>query len=360
MSTLARVIIGLYALLLRLYPRSFRTEFGKEMQTSFTDAVTEAAERGLGALVVVCLREFRDLPGALFREYRATMHNHHPELIDLGVSPKGTIMSDNSQNRERPASWAVTGAGMLPFLLWGAFLILGEIPHEWAVPDSLSRLRFHVWWGMVILPPLGVGIGWVKNFPRWSYPYGGLALVFGLYTMFAATPGLRFFNYTFERNEALGLRAWIPLMVAIMIALLITRSSQPVIDLFSNGLKDWTRFTFALFGFMPLWVAIRFDEVDKLYSLPFMVALTLVMTATALFYLRGTHHLQRVLALAVGIALAASVAVVAPRAYWSSLEHFGPVNVVSAIIAEIVIIAVMFSPALVSLLRRSVNAPRHT
>jgi hypothetical protein len=353
----ARVIIGLYALLLRLYPHSFRIEFGEEMQTSFTDAVTEAAGRGLGALVVVCLREFRDLPGALFREYRAILHDRHLELIGLGASLKETMMSDNNQNHERPASWAATWAGMLPFLLWGVFLILGEIPHEWAVPDSLSRLRFHVWWGMIILPPLGVGIGWVKNFPRWSYPYGGLALVFGLYTMVAATPGLRFFNYTFGNNEAWGFRAWIPLMVAVMIALLITRSSQPVINLFSNGLEDWTRFTFALFGFMPLWVAIKFDEVDRLYSLPFMVVLTLVMTATALFYLRSTHHLQRVLALAVGIFLTTSVGVLAPRVYW--LEN-GWMIILGAMIPGAIVIALMFAPALVGLLRHSVNSPRHT
>jgi hypothetical protein len=88
-----------------------------------------------------------------------------------------------------------------------------------------------------------------------------------------------------------------------------------------------------------------------------MVALTLVMAATALFYLRGNRHLQRVLALAVGIALTASVAVLAPRIYW--LEN-GWMIILGAVFPGVVMIAVMFSPVLVSLLRRLVDAPRHT
>jgi hypothetical protein len=352
-STVVRGIVGLYALLLRLYPRGFRAEFGEEMQAIFSDAVAEAARGGVGPLVRVCLREFRDLPGALIREYGSVIRNRDSGLNGL---LEEVTMSDADHNLERPASWAATLAGMLPFLLWGAFLILGEIPREWGVPDSLSRLRFHLWWGMIVLPPLGVGIGWVKSFPRWSYPYVGLVPVFGLYTMAAATPGLRFFNYTFGQNEPWGLRACIPSTVMVVIALLITRSMQPVSKLFTNAWEDWTRLTFAMFGFMPLYVAIKFDEVGRLYSLPFMVVLTLVMTATALFYLRGTRHLQRVLALAVGIALTAAVAGLAPRVYW--LENVW-VIILGAVIPGVLVIALMFSPGLVGLLRRSVDSPRH-
>ena len=97
-----------------------------------------------------------------------------------------------------------------------------------------------------------------------------------------ATPGLRIFNYTFGRNDYWGWRAWIPLMAMVAIGFLITRSLRPVLRLFTNVWRDWTLLTFGMFGSMPLLVMISFDEVDNLYSLPFMVVLTLIMVGTAL------------------------------------------------------------------------------
>ncbi len=62
------------------------------------------------------------------------------------------------------------------------------------------------------------------------------------------------------------------------ITLLITRSLRPFLRLFTNIWEDWTLLTFGMFGFMPLLIGVGFDEVDRLYSLRFMVALTLLMS----------------------------------------------------------------------------------
>ena len=62
-------IIRSYALLVRLYPRKFRDKFADEMQSVFADSIAEAAQRGLAALIALCLQELRDLPGAILREH---------------------------------------------------------------------------------------------------------------------------------------------------------------------------------------------------------------------------------------------------------------------------------------------------
>ena len=90
-------------------------------------------------------------------------------------------------------------------------------------------------------------------------------------------------------------------VASVAIALLITRSFQPVRDLFTNAWRDWTRVTFALFGFMPLVVMIAFDEIDRLYTFYFMVLLAVVMPASALAYLRSRSTRQQALALFSGI-----------------------------------------------------------
>jgi len=254
-----------------------------------------------------------------------------------------------------PSSWGETLAGMILFLISGLGLILNEIPHDWGVPLWLTHLAGALLLAYLLVPAIGFGIGWIRGFPRWSYPYWGLALLVSLYMMRVATPGLRILNYTFGRNDLWGWRAWIPVSAMAVIALLITRSLRPLFKLFTNIWADWTRLTYGMFGFMPLLIGIGFDEVDRLYSLPFMVALTFLMVGTALAYLRSTRQWQRVSALLIGIILVAAIVAVAPTVYW--LEN-GWVNVQGTVIGGTIVVLVMFSPALIGLLRRSVQSIR--
>ncbi len=264
-------------------------------------------------------------------------------------------MRDNNQDHEYPASWAAALAGMALFLICGLDLILGEIPHDWVIPSWLLGLGRALFLGSLVFPVIALGIGWVKGFPRWSYPYVGFVLLVNLYMMNVATPGLRIFNYTFGRNDLWGWRSWIPFLLMAAITLLITRSLRPLLNLFTNIWEDWTLLTFGMFGFVPLLIGIGFDEVDRLYSLRFMVALTLLMSGTVLAYLRSTRQWQRVLALLVGNILTVTIVTMAPTVYW--LEN-GWVNVQRTVMAGIVVLAVMFSPVLVGLLRRSVRSLR--
>jgi uncharacterized membrane protein len=86
-----------------------------------------------------------------------------------------------------------------------------------------------------------------------------------------------------------------------------------------------------------------------------MVASTFLMVGTALAYLRSTRQWQRVLALLIGIILILTVVAIAPTVYW--LEN-GWVNVQGMVVGGTIVGLVMFSPALIGLLRRSIQSLR--
>jgi hypothetical protein len=244
-----------------------------------------------------------------------------------------------------PESWPGAITGGVLFLVAGVDLILGEIPHEWGAPAWINTLQgIFFLLAMLILPAIGYGTGWVMHFPRWSYPYTGMLLLSSLYMMFVATPGLRIFGYTFGNKDLWLWRAWIPFLVASGTGLLLTRSFRPISEFFANGLRDWTLFTFTMFGWMPLIVAVGFDEMDRLLSLYCMIAATVIMTGTALLYLRSRNRWQQAATLFGGIFLTASGTKVVSTLYWG---EDGWVDILRAIMAGALLAAFMVSPAVI-------------
>jgi hypothetical protein len=218
-----------------------------------------------------------------------------------------------------------------------------EIPHEWKFPAWIPTISLI---SMIFVLPVGMYIGWIKGFPRWSYPYVGHVLVFSLYMVNVATPGFLF------GREIWGWRAWIPLLVITGIALLVTRSLQPIIRLFTNIWKDWTLLTFGMLGFLPLLVLIAFDEMDRLFSLYFMILITFLMCGAAFFYLQANLQRQKILALFVGILLITVISLVTPTLYW---QRTGWVRPWEVLITAGFVVLFMFSPAFIGLLSRLVS-----
>ncbi|MBN1579711.1 MAG: sugar transferase [Anaerolineae bacterium] len=79
MTTVDRGIVHLYAMMLRLYPCSFRTNFEEEMRIVFAETVAEAAVYGRMVLLAVCLQELRDWPGSLLREHWSELRKRAKE-----------------------------------------------------------------------------------------------------------------------------------------------------------------------------------------------------------------------------------------------------------------------------------------
>jgi hypothetical protein len=253
-------------------------------------------------------------------------------------------------------SWAGALAGSALFVLAGLMLVLSEIPIEW------GWQRFNSLYGAIlliflILPPTFFAAGWIKGFPAWSYPYIAHALQWSFYMTQVATPGLRIFNYTFGPRDLWGWRAWIPFLIATGIALLVTRSFSPLLKLIKDENQDWTRYTFGMFGFVPLMVLISFDEMDRLYSLYFMLLLAVVMPVTALVYLRSRTTRGRAFALFAGIFFSAAVFTAAPILYW--LQN-GWVSVPGSILMGLSFLLVSFLPALIAWIHKKAGLDQYS
>jgi hypothetical protein len=236
------------------------------------------------------------------------------------MSTNQTIQTDDL---EQPTSWAGVIAGLLVFGIATTFLLAAEIRVGFGAtaPPTLFALAL---WGMLIIPPAGFAAGWILGFPRWSYPYAGLAAATALYIANGGTPGLTFFGYPTFGDEVWGWRALIPLAAAFMVGLIVTRSLQPIRTFFAQMAADWTRPAYMMTGFLPLIVFIAFDEVDRRFTFAFELALSVAILLMAGAYLRSTRPGQRVRVLIFGtLAIIATVSI-STSLYWYWL---GPENI---------------------------------
>jgi hypothetical protein len=137
-----------------------------------------------------------------------------------------------------------------------------------------------------------------------------------------------------------------------VVSLLVTRSFYSLKRFFINISADWTLLTFGIFGFIPLLISMIFDEMDRLYSLCFMIVLTLLMVGTVIIYMQSTNHKTRVSALVIGLFLTITITVSGPAWFWFNQMEANPWPVV---IAGIFVYLIIFSPALIGIFHKSVQ-----
>lgn len=221
-------------------------------------------------------------------------------------------MVSPTQNKK----WAVLSALIL-FGVNGLVLILMEIPHEWSLPAWFRALAGAFMIVELLVAPLGLFLGWLAGFPRWVFPYATQALLMSFYMHNVATPGLKIFSYTFGPRDLWSWRAWLPLGLACAAALLITRSLEPLKQAFRQVEADSSVLAYAYLGCLPLFIAVNFDEMDRLYSFYFMLAFTVILLVTSVLYVwiedRKAH--SRVLAAGGTLILLAIPIVV--QIYWT-------------------------------------------
>ncbi len=311
MNQLVRFVLYLFSRASHLYPRRFRDEFAREMQDVFKDALNEAIKDGILPLLILCLRELGGLPFNILREFWHEFQRRETMLLHENIL--------NPPEKSTTTGYVIIGS--LPFFLFGLIMILLELPLAWLQSEwfnALGGILFVMW---LILPAIGFSIGWIQMFPRWSYPHTGMALILALYIGNVTTPGLNLFGIPIFERELWGWRAWIPLAVTFTGALVVSRSFRPFFRFFSNLWQDWSIPSYLMAGVMPLLVMAAFDEIDRLYSLYFMVVFAMLLVAMVVFYLRSQYAWQRVLVLTIGVLAILFPAVLGSNSYW--LAHRG-------------------------------------
>lgn len=277
-------IVRAYALVLHLYPREFRDEFGDEMRDVFADAIHEATQTSFVAVAWFCLSELRDLTITIWREHRRVrskaMIENHPRL-----------------------SWRELLCAAIPFLFYLVYPIVESLRISWG--------------GLVFLLFLGtlfilMTVGLFKGLPRWSLSAFGLLLLIFDYMLFGIL-GILFLGITgtpplFLREIFGSGFSFTGLALITLVILFATATIKPLRPFFQRMREDWTLLPFALFGIVPLLTFLSFDEYQG--STPYEIGMGLVLLASVWLYLRNTQLERKLAVLGTGITLAMAIQVI--------------------------------------------------
>lgn len=269
-----------------------------------------------------------------------------------------------------PATGKETLLALVPFLILGLTGIGSQAPMNGGVMAGLFYLAGFLFLAGILPILAGLLAGWLAGFPRWVYPYVFYSFIFSLYLSNASTPGLKLFNVLIWGREIWGWRAWIPLLLVILLALLLSRPRwEKLSRLAQNVAEDWSLLAFSLYGLLPFTVFILLDEINHATSFPLAIAAEVLLIVGAFLYMRLPTRGGRVLGLVACAAAAMMVVGIGAQLYWkthyvnfSTGEEYllpGPVPLgailTRGILPAIAITLLLLSPGLIALLRRVGN-----
>ncbi len=280
-------IILFYGVILNLFPRQFRLEFGSEMQVVFSEALDEAAAEGRLILGQTLLRELLHLPGAALVQHLK-------------------LRTDLDAWQGRPSRGEILVA-LAIFILPTTYILLN------ALPGISSQML----WSFFVALLLAVFFaGFVKGLPRWSLPYLGLALsllsflfVFQWIADLLA-PSMLSKLGPLPRDEStlIALQAfwagmlWLCLLVLTAIALGILALLRRFRMLLGCIKQDWTLASYILYYGATLTIFLAYDQYRGRGA--YALASALCLACGAWIYLHGSGIWQRILALVSGMSLA--------------------------------------------------------
>jgi len=288
-----------YSLLLYLFPRSYREEYGDELRTVSNLSLTDAMNGGWLEVVGVVLRELVGLPKAIIyqhlRERRKTkMTGKFASRFDFEPGSRNEIL-----------------AALAPFLLIGALpTLMTYISKSVGLPMWIQIVFTLFMWvsvgGLLI-------IGFKKGVPRWFMPYLGLpmpiisVLLFGI--LMERLEGVWWFRLPWFLSDFLqqGL-LWVGLIGSIVLLVAVVRSIPKFHPFYKRLRDDWTLLCFVLYGGMPFVLVLTFDEYK--HDEPYMFLAFLILAVGGWFYLRNGDPWKKNLYLYVGVALSMLVAAV--------------------------------------------------
>lgn len=261
-----------------------------------------------------------------------------------------------------PSSWSETLLGACLFLIY-PFTLATDVLIGWIVtplhlPQPMLEtigLTYRLL-EMALLLLVWI-LGWVRNFPRWSFAWIGFSVFFTLLYTSMPLPGSR---------DLIGWWIGLPWVIALGIALFLTRSFRPLEQLARDVWNDWTRLSLAFYGITPLLLLFAlFDEVKGKEL--FVTGLALVLSLGALAYLRSAEVWQRISSLLVTHALVWGAATLYLASYWSVPNEHGlswvepwDKTLIKMTQANVFFTLFLCAPLLLGLVRNGIRWMRHT
>jgi len=184
----------------------------------------------------------------------------------------------------------------IPILLYGICWLLEEF--------NFPILGFTFFLSSFVLYLLILGIGWVKNFPKWTIHSVGISVIMSLFLMYVTTPIM------LNRTEEWGIIALIPLIFTLIISLLLRPSFQPLKQLY-NQIKEEKNILILLFyGILPLILWMGFDEIHRQTLFIYPIILTIIAIITIILYLENKSQKHRNLILIFGTIIPIIIAII--------------------------------------------------
>lgn len=343
----------IYSLLLLLYPRSYRAEYGSELQAVFGLSFDNALMLGRLQSMHLVLRELISLPWAIIQEHlrerrKAKMIGKFSSRFDYAPGSRKEIL-----------------AAVAPFLLFGAVPILISLSGRFITITRPYILEEALSICMLVSVISLLVAGFFRNVPRWFMPYLGLPLpllsllIFGYWVdksgSFPLTNLSSQFLRTFVRDGFLW-GIFIPLLVLLVVFSAAIPRYRPFYQRLRN---DWTLLCFLLYGAAPFMAFFQFEGYQN-YEL-YVGWMFLILAAGGWLYLRNDSPWKKFIILISGVTLSMFAAALGQAVlYESSLynshrpfpDHPWWATVNETVIAWMWLVLIMFLPLAITLLPR--------
>jgi len=147
------------------------------------------------------------------------------------------------------------------------------------------------------------GLGWVKNFPKWTTHSIGFCLLLSIYFMTISIPKL-------FGDEVLGIYGLLPITFTLLVSIAFNFSFEPLRQLYSKLKTDKSLLIFIFYGFLPVLLMFQFDEVHSIKLVPITIILTILTALGVLIYLNSIRNNFRTMTLISGIILTNTIAII--------------------------------------------------
>ena len=281
-----------YAILLRLFPRSYFEEYAEELKTVFNLLFDDATNSGRIEVLRVGWRELSGLP-------KAILHEHLRER-------RKTTMKTSTSFDFDPGSRKETLAALAPFLFFGALpVVISFIGNSMDIPLWIQIIFVLLFWFSGISL---VVLGLKNGAPRWFMPYLGLPLPIACLVIFNTLidpdwrgfPSLLTAPWLVRQFVNMGLLLGI-LFILIILLVLVSALFKRLHPFYQKLREDWTLLSFIIYGTVPFVLVISFDDYQN--EEPYMFISLLVLALGGRFYLKSKLPWQRFWSLFAGLTI---------------------------------------------------------
>jgi hypothetical protein len=176
----------------------------------------------------------------------------------------------------------------------------------WAVSNSGLGISGYIQSSLLGVSAIAMfvllGIGWSKNFPRWSFPAVGFCLLFTAFLVMITIPALK--------REPLGYWAVLPLVTTLVVCLFFNPKLEPIKHLIQKTKEDLSLILFALYGFAPTFIWFFYDEMHSIWLVPVILLSTLILCFGLYSFLRSDKKKIRIISIIVSGLVAFVIAIV--------------------------------------------------